>query len=147
VQLVISGIAGTVAMTLFTSLVFRVANRPYRVVKILGSMLQFRSRTFVLQKVPTRFFQLATIVHYTIGIVFAIGYHYFVHTTGNRAASGSVIYGILIGIIAIAGWRLFFEIHPGPPEVDLPLYLGTIGVGHIILASVMFLFFAVVQVM
>jgi hypothetical protein len=144
VQLVISGIAGTAAMTLFTSLVFRASNRPYSVVKILGNMLQFRNPTFILQKVPTKFYQLATVVHYTIGIVFAIGYYYLIHATENQTVTGAVLYGIVIGVIAIVGWRLFFELHPGPPAVNLLLYLATIGIGHIILASVMFLFFAII---
>jgi len=139
-----AGIAGTAGMSLFTSLVFQAANRPYRVVKILGNMLQFRNPTFILQKVPTKFYQLAIVVHYTIGIVFAIGYHYFVHANGNATLSASIIYGAIIGVIAIVGWWLFFKIHPGPPEVHRPLYLATIGLGHIILASVMFLFLTII---
>jgi hypothetical protein len=139
----IAGVAGTACMSLFTMIAFRAFNRPYRVVKILGNMLRFKYPTSVLEKTPAIFYLLATMVHYAIGAMFGIGYWYFLYITGSPSLPMSFLYGVIISLVAMLGWRLFFRLHPGPPKVDLRVYLKTIGLGHMLLTLVMFLFFSI----
>lgn len=129
---IIAGLVGTLVMTGTTELVATITRMPFHVIRILASMLPF-------QKHPTppntKTFSLAVILHYTIGVVFAYGYVIVIGRGWfNADLLSSILYGVIIGTIAIAGWRLFFLIHPNPPPIPLKGYLPVIWTGHIVLS-------------
>lgn len=136
--LVVTGIVGTIAMTVCTVLVSLVIKRSYYVVKTLARMLQFRSPT-PQKSTPVSYF-FATVVHYGIGVGFAYLY-YILLSLGviDLNATYAGLYGILIGTVAVIGWRIFFAVHPSPPHYSLPIYLSMIWLGHIVLSMSMFL--------
>jgi hypothetical protein len=135
-EVAIAGIAGTLAMTVFTELIAYGAKKPFHVVSILARMLRFRKD---LRPISGTRYVVALIIHYSIGVLFSYGFEWFI--TNNRAdmnLSNAIIFGGVVGLIGIIGWRIFFAIHPNPPEIILPPYLTTIWVGHIIFSVVLF---------
>lgn len=134
-QIIIYGVIATAVMTLFTEVTFRAINRPYHVVRILANMLRFQHVTPVLNK-PQPHMIVAIVLHYFIGVLFALGYLPLVSWFPDwSATTHALVYGVLIAFIAIGGWSLFFDLHPGPPQVNLRQYLITIGIGHLFLAG------------
>ena len=130
----LAGIVATLAMTIFAELAFLLMNRPYHVVRVLANMMRFKSTTPLNAK-PFPELILAGILHFAIGILFAYGYRSFaIWVSAWSLPAQAMTFGIFIGIIAIAGWRIFFKFHPGPPPVYLPVYLSIIGVGHLVFA-------------
>lgn len=133
--IIIYGVIATAVMTLFTEVTFRMLNRPYHVVRILANMLRFQQVTPVQTK-PQPQMIMAVVLHYFIGVLFAIGYLPLVSWLPDWSATmHALLYGVLLAFIAIGGWSLFFDLHPGPPKVNLGQYLTTIGVGHLFLAG------------
>jgi hypothetical protein len=135
---ILAGILGTVAMTLCTEIAFRLLKRPYHVVRILARMLQGRSIPSDGTLRPGTYL-LASFLHYAIGVAFSFGYQWLVFR--NILSPGvfpALLFGAFIGLIGITGWRIFFAIHPLPPNVSLKQYLPAIWVGHIVLAFVMY---------
>jgi len=128
------GILSTLAMTLFTESVFAIIKRPYHVVRILGNMLLFNRATNLRSVPPRSMVLIANFIHYAIGIIFTFGFHGLVTGKAESLLIGSLFYGVLIGVVAVIGWRLFFHIHPGPPPVELHVYLLVIALGHVVLS-------------
>lgn len=136
--LVFTGIVGTLAMTACTVLASIMIRRSYYVVKTLARMLQFKSPT-PAKSTPVSYF-FATVLHYGIGVGFAYLYYVLLYLgVIDLNATYAGLYGVMIGTIAIIGWRFFFAIHPSPPQYSLPIYLSMIWIGHVVLSLSMFL--------
>ncbi|MEJ1239832.1 hypothetical protein WBG78_16965 [Chryseolinea sp. T2] len=56
---------------------------------------------------------------------------------GLESIAESFGFGVIIGLIAVGVWRLFFDLHPGPPAISLPDYLTVIALGHFVLSFVL----------
>jgi len=77
----------------------------------------------------------ATLIHYSIGVIFSYLYLWqLVERLIINDVLSALLYGAIIGSIAVIGWRLFFFIHPNPPPIELIPYLVTIWFGHITLS-------------
>jgi hypothetical protein len=139
---IIGGIIATLAMTLFAKATFAVLRRPYNILRILGNMLLFEPYTIVRQPPPPTALTLATFVHYAIGVSFAFGYQQFVINNNDDRILETVVFGIVIALVAIVGWRLLFFLHPAPPGIDLKTYLFVIALGHLVLTACLYLFYA-----
>lgn len=130
---ILAGIAGTLAMTSFAEITAHLLRKPYFVVIILATMLPF-NRDLSPPKAST--YIAATILHYAIGVGFAYAYFgLLLEGLISNNALTALLYGVAIGVIAIAGWRLFFTIHPNPPRIK-PTYFALIWLGHIVLSIV-----------
>jgi hypothetical membrane protein len=130
----VAGIVATLMMTVFTEIVFRLLKRKYHVIRILANMIRFQ-RVTPLQDTPQPHMLIAGVMHFLIGVFFALMFRSFVTWVPDWSPSlQAMVFGIFIGLIAIGGWRLFFDLHPGPPSVSLPEYLGVIGLGHLVLS-------------
>lgn len=125
---IIAGIAGTLVMTCFTQITAYLSKKPFYVVMILATMLPFK-RMAAPPKLST--YAAATVLHYSIGVAFAY-VHLWVILQGIITSNTlfALLYGVVIGTIAIIGWRLFFMIHPNPPRVSTT-YFVMIWLGHI----------------
>lgn len=134
---IFAGLAGTFFMSAFTEIAFIVLKKDYHVVRILGNMFMFRKTTPLQSTPPPGIYITALAVHYAVGIVFAYMYYWLRdEDILNVTTLHWYHFGICIATIAILGWKLFFEVHPGPPTVQLKYYLPVIWLGHIILAFV-----------
>jgi hypothetical protein len=141
---IIAGIIATLAMTLFAKATFAALRRPYNILRILGNMLLFEPHTVVRQPPPPTARTLATIVHYAIGVLFAWAYQQFVINNNDDRILDTVVFGIIIALAAIVGWRLLFFLHPAPPGIDLKTYLLVIALGHFVLTACLYLIYAFV---
>ena len=130
---IITGIAGTLAMTCFTQITAQLLKKPFYVVMILATMLPFK-RDITPPNIST--YVGATILHYFIGVVFAYLYLWLtLEGLITNDTLSALIYGAAIGIVAIIGWQLFFKIHPNPPQIE-PTYFVMIWLGHIWLSII-----------
>lgn len=139
-QIIITGIAATLIMTVFMNLSAVVTRRNMYTVKILSRMLPtfFREKEESPSRSSTA---LALIVHYGVGILFVILYHLLRTSAGyigNQSMAEPWIIGVLLGATAVTGWTIFIRLHPSPLlTVPWQHYLVCIFVAHIIFAFVM----------
>ena len=129
---IFAGVAGTLVMTCFTRFMSHILKKPFYVVVILATMLPFK-RNVSAPNVSV--YIMATSLHYFIGVVFSYLYFWqLVEGLIINDALCALLYGVIIGSIAVIGWRLFFFFHPNPPPIELIPYLFTIWFGHITLS-------------
>ncbi|HZB12974.1 MAG TPA: hypothetical protein VE467_08105 [Chryseolinea sp.] len=138
---ILAGLVGTLVMTCFSQITAYFLKKPFYVVTILAMMLPFKKNV----SAPNVYvYTAATVLHYFIGFVFAYIYFWQLEWLISNDIVSALLYGAIIGSIAIIGWKVFFSIHPNPPPIELTLYLIMIWFGHIALsvtASAIFGFF------
>lgn len=128
-KILISGIVGTSAMTLFSYLVSRSKNRNFREPELLGDLIY---RLPVSTSKPSA--QLAGWgIHYAIGILFVACYSELWEQTKLKPTltSGAML-GAANGVVGATGWKLMFKAHPNPPAKDLEPYLGHLIPAHVV---------------
>lgn len=131
--IIVAGIAGTLVMTCFTQITAQLLKKPFYVVMILATMLPFK-KDITSPNAST--YAVATFLHYFIGIMFSYLYWWLtIEGLISNDILSSILYGVVIGTIAIIGWRLFFLIHPNPPVIEAT-YFGMIWLGHIWLSII-----------
>jgi len=135
---VLAGIAGTAIMTGFVYLLSLLAHKNWRVIHVLAAVLS--GPRLQVQPLPYTRGQLvmAGIVHYAIGILFAIAYRKLVDAgIASYSFASAALYGVAIGVLAMLVWRLTFALRYKPPGVQLSSYLPVIGSGHILFSLTM----------
>ena len=139
-QIIISGLAATLAMTIFMNACAMISGSNMYTVKILRRMLPDLLWPGQAKK-PALSKAVAIIVHYGIGIVFVVVYHLLQTSesyAGNQSIAEPWIAGIILGTIAVTGWSIFIRLHPSPlSTVPWKYYLLCIFAAHIIFALVM----------
>lgn len=127
----ITGVLSTLAMTGWTELLAGSLGRPYHVIGTLGHVLQMRK----VDLLRANHRRVAVATHFFIGGLFGILYYLLISTGVIRPdVVDGMLFGVMLGIIAIVVWYISFKVHPSPPPVSLPLYLLMIFTGHIALA-------------
>ena len=135
--IILAGIAGTAAMTAFMYLLSYVTRRLLKVIKILGTMLLGRTKTdgSLSDRLSTKV--VGTLAHYTVGILFSIGYLALWESgVGDITASWGLLGGLANGLFAMLIWYFFFMVHPKPPKIALEPYLITLVFAHIVFGFV-----------
>lgn len=132
-----SSAVATTAMTIFMNLTALVTGKNLYVLRILAGMLIWNTSTNPKQgKLIAAF-----VVHYAIGILFAIGYWALRNSTGYAGYEHEIeplMIGVLSGFIGISGWTIFVKIHPAPnPTVPWPNYLLVLFIAHILFAFIL----------
>jgi H+/Cl- antiporter ClcA len=137
-KIILSGLFGTLAMTLFVNLVAAIFKKPLHAVKILSRMLQRGDNTDSRQKKYIKY-AIASVVHYSIGVGFAYVFSFLLQQQViELKLSHAILFGSLAGLTGILGWRIVFAIHPNPPKLELSHYLLVIWLGHLIFAAGVF---------
>ena len=134
---VLAGLAATAAMTAFLYLLSYATHRVLKVIKILGTMLLFRTQPDggLSDAVSTK--AAGTVAHYAVGIFFAIIYLALWDSgVGMLTASWGLLFGLAHGIVAMVTWYFFFMLHPKPPLLALRTYLITLIFAHVIFGLV-----------
>jgi hypothetical protein len=130
-----AGIAGTGAMTFFVYLVAYISKRRFKVVRILGTMLTFRTTIDKGLSLKPSTIIAGGIAHYKVGITFAAIYAWlWMHDIGAPDFANALLFGFVNGLLAVIAWWWFIALHPNPPLLPLPSYLFTIFLGHFIFA-------------
>lgn len=135
-QILISSIAATSVMTLFSYAVSASAREIYKEPVLL---------TYVFTRLHIKISPnlkniLAWVLHYLIGLFFVIGYHFLWFNEFLEISwAASILIGVVSGIIGIIGWVILFEIIPQKPNINFTVYYIQLFVAHVIFGVVAFL--------
>lgn len=128
-QILISSIAATSIMTLFSYAVSASAREVYKEPVLLTYILH----TFHLDISSTSKTILGWVLHYLIGLCFVILYHViWIYEFVEISWKVSILLGAVSGIIGIISWIILFEIVPQKPNIDFRGYYIQLFVAHII---------------
>lgn len=136
--IIISGIAGTLAMTLFIEFICLLTHKPFHVIRILAYMIPF-GRSVVSTNARRMIYVAAVEIHYAIGVLFTFCFKQCIQSNLMEFTfSNALLFGALAGFVGIIGWRIVFAVHPEPPKIRLSQYLTVIWIGHIVFSIVQF---------
>jgi hypothetical protein len=128
-QILISSIAATSAMTLFSYIISASFRELYKEPVLLTYLL---TKFHVEVSAPTKTI-LAWLLHYFIGLLFVIGYHFlWVYDLAEFSWRVALLFGAISGIIGILGWVILFKIVPQKPNIDFKGYYLQLFFAHII---------------
>jgi hypothetical protein len=140
--IVLAGVAGTALMTAFGYLFATIIDGRLKVVKVLGTMLTNQTTANKGLSESRRAIITGTIVHYAVGIGFALLYNWLWQKgIGTPGIFSGILFGFVNGIIAVTIWKIFIVLHPNPPLLPIKLYLFYILIGHLFYAEGVVLFF------
>jgi hypothetical protein len=129
---IIGGILGTLLMTLFSYFIAYITHKPTKVVKVLGTMLTNQTTPEGGLSNKLSAILIGILAHYLVGIGFTFIYFYLWPNRDSEASFfQSLLFGFLCGVFGIIVWKIFFLLHPNPPEISLPVYLLNILIGHL----------------
>lgn len=127
-KIVVSGIIGTSAMTIFSYLVSKIMGENFREPEILAILI----KNMLPTATPYAIY-LGWVLHYLIGFAFVVVY---VRLWDNNQLKPNVASGILLGaisgIIGIIGWYIVLKLHPNPPLINLINYFILLFFAHIV---------------
>ena len=128
-KIILSGITGTSAMTLFSYWLSESKNENFSEPEILSQLIK---------KFPPGFTKTQADIagwctHYAIGTGFALMFNeiWKVSKTKPSIPSGALL-GALSGLAGIAAWQIIFAVHPNPPAKNLKKYFGHLLIAHIV---------------
>lgn len=128
-KILISAIAGTSAMTIFSYLVSASENRNFREPQVLGQLIERLPKS--LSKKPAQIAGWS--LHYAIGTSFVAFYNELWKRTKIKPslASGALL-GAASGLIGVTGWKGMFEVHPNPLAKNLKPFFGHLMLAHVV---------------
>lgn len=132
---IVSGFAGTFAMTIVMYAYAHLTNKNTKVVHIFGSMIT--GNTGLTKNQKGKILATGTFAHVAVGAIFSFSY-FLLWNWGvfDISLTDSLIIGLLSGIIAIIIWRLYFAVHQKPPKVPLPHYFAALLISHLLFGLV-----------
>ena len=134
-QILITTIAATSAMTLFSYVVSASARELYKEPVLLTYILS----SIKMEVSPLTKTVLAWLLHYVIGLAFVVAYHFlWVHDVVEMSWPVALVMGAISGIIGILGWMVMFKMVPQKPNIDFKGYYVQLFFAHIIFGVVAF---------
>jgi len=134
-KILTAALFATLAMTLFSYVTSRVLHHNFREPQLLN---------LLLDKLPSERFSLVKehiigwIIHFSIGGLFVF---IFVQLRKffniDLSLETGIIYGTLAGILGAIAWRIFFALHPFPPQIKKWQFLFHLIFAHIVFGMVM----------
>jgi hypothetical protein len=123
----LASIAGTLLMTSYLYLLAYLTKKNFRVVHVLGLMLTKPNAS------PHKMLIVGTLVHYTIGVLFALIYAWlWQEGIGRPDTLNGLLLGAFSGLFAMVFWQMFIVLHENPPLLPLPAYQLAVGAGHLL---------------
>ena len=137
-QIIISAIAATTVMTLFSYAISESARELYKepvlLTYILSSLkIEVSSRTKIF---------LGWFLHYIIGTAFVLVYHLlWFYDISELSWLAALLFVAMSGVIGILGWVLMFGLIPEKPNIDFGGYYLQLFVAHIIFGLTAFMMY------
>jgi len=129
-NILIPGIVGTSAMTVFSYMVSESKKRNFREPEVLGQLIARLPARVTKEKALLAGWGL----HYAIGVIFMTFFNgFWKHNGGKPSLLSGAKLGAASGLIGTISWKGMFEIHANPPAKNLKRFFG-----HLILAHVVF---------
>ncbi|MEZ2444534.1 hypothetical protein AB6805_22570 [Chitinophaga sp. RCC_12] len=128
-----AGLFGTLLMTGALYLLTAITGKNYKVVGVLATMVT--NHTTPDKGLTRKPADLLTgiILHYLIGVFFAIIYFYLWQAgVGHPTLFWSIVFGLLNGIFAMGFWFTFIRLHPRPPAIPVMSYVMAVGLSHVL---------------
>ncbi len=127
---IITGVLiGTSLMTLCSYFFAHLLNKQFREPVLLQKLLE---RSFLLDKpqVPTR---IGWLLHYSVGMIFVVIYHFiWLLTALEPSAQSGILLGLFSGLIGVSGWFFVFRVHSEPVSIDFKAFYMQLIVVHLI---------------
>lgn len=128
-QILISSIAATSAMTLFSYAVSASARELYKEPVLLSYVLSHLH----LEATPSVKNILAWVLHYIIGLGFVVAYHFlWVYNILELTWQIGILLGAISGIIGIITWFILFKMVAQKPNIDYNGYYLQLFAAHLI---------------
>jgi hypothetical protein len=130
--MIIIGILATALMTFFMYLMSYITKKPFKVVKVLGTMITLQTTPEKRLSNKTSVILIGVVVHYFVGIIFALTFLYLWRQGIIQPRFlPSLLFGLGVGLFGVVVWRVFFALHPNPPSVVLKDYLMNLVIAHL----------------
>lgn len=129
IQIVISSVAATSLMTIFSYMLSANFRELYKEPVLLSYLLT--SLDISLSKKVKRFF--GWLIHYSIGFLFVLVYHIlWENQIVEKNWITALFLGAVSGIIGILGWLMMFKISKYKPNIDFKGYYLQLFFAHVI---------------
>lgn len=131
---VLSGVTGTIAMTVFMYLYASLTHQFTKVIHILGNML-VGERNFYSPTLNAMI--VGTAAHAGVGVLFSFAY-FLLWNWGIFQIDlvDSIWIGMISGVIAVLVWKSYLSLHSHPPKFSQLHYFIALLLGHIIFGMV-----------
>lgn len=131
---ILSGIAGTVAMTVIMYLYSYLSQHFTKVIHILGNMLVGERNYYSPGK---NAMIVGIVMHFGVGVLFSFLY-FLLWNWGVFQINfeDSILIGLISGLIAIAGWKSYLSLHSNPPKFSQLHFFIALFLAHIVFAVV-----------
>lgn len=128
-QILIASIAATSAMTLFSYIISKSFRELYKEPVLLTFILSKLNLDLSLKTKTI----LAWLLHYFIGLIFVVIYHFvWFYNILKLSLLSALLLGSVSGIIGIIGWMFMFKITDHKPQIDFKGYYIQLFFAHII---------------
>lgn len=129
IQIVISSVAATSVMTIFSYIISANFRELYKEPVLLHYFLS--SLHISVSKKVKRF--LGWLIHYTIGFLFVLGYHLlWKYEIIEKNWVSALLLGAVSGIMGILGWLIIFKISKYQPNIDFKGYYLQLFFAHVL---------------
>ena len=129
-NIVAESFVAIILMTLFSYIAGILRKKQFTEPVILNDLLR---RINVVKSKNNYRNPLGWIIHYTVGLIFIICYHFiWSHNFLAPTVLNGALLGGVCGVIGIAGWHTTLSIHPNPPAIDLKEYYIQLFFAHVI---------------
>jgi hypothetical protein len=127
---ILSGFAGTAAMTVVMYLYTYFTKRFTKVIHVLGNMLIGEDN---YQSPSKRAWFIGTIAHFGVGMLFSFAY-FLLWNWGFFKINfqDSLWIGMASGVVAIVVWKTYLTVHRTPPKVSQIHYFIALFLAHIV---------------
>jgi hypothetical protein len=131
---ILSGFAGTVAMTVVMYFYTYITKHFTKVIHVLGNMLIGESN---YQSPSHRAFITGTIAHFGVGVLFSFAY-FLLWNWGLFKINfqDSVWIGMISGVVAIIVWKTYLTVHRTPPQLSHIHFFIALFIAHIVFGMV-----------
>tara|TARA_R110002020_G_scaffold254617_1_gene468370 strand:- start:54278 stop:54778 length:501 start_codon:yes stop_codon:yes gene_type:complete len=131
---ILSGIVGTIAMTLVMYLYSSLSKQFTKVVNILGNMLVGESNFYSPSK---NAYIVGILAHFGVGVLFSFGY-FLLWNWGifKINLEDSIWIGVVSGLLAVIVWKGYLSVHSNPPQISQVHYFIALFLAHIVFGLV-----------
>lgn len=129
----IATIMATTLMTLFSYTVAWIVGQPFREPFLLAVLLnKFKVTDNTTNRV------IGWILHYVLGWLFVLFFEVVLQLKWLSVSwSSALIYGVVIGIMGILGWKILFRVTNKKPKMNYTGYYTQLFIAHVIFAFTM----------
>ena len=130
-QVIISGLAATTVMTVFSYIASNLKKRNYKEPELLAGLLKDGFDNKYLATTS------GWCTHYSMGITWAAVFEMLFEGAGmKRDFKNGVVLGAFSGLTGIVIWRVAFKLHSNPPRTDYKGFYEQLLLAHIVYSLV-----------